>query len=221
MGVIPQTVLGKIEFFEAHLPIWAQDPVSIGLTAPQIVALSTLVDAARAAYEAAQVLRDNARSGTLDQNLAVGAMFDLGADFVKTIRAFAQTNNDPSVYVAANIPAPAPNTPLGPPQTPKELTATLNTAGQITLKWGGTRAGGTSYAIERSTAGAGGPWSLIGTSEERAFTDSAVPRGHDFVSYRVTASRSGGSSAPSAAVAVLFGTVGGESSSGEGLSLAA
>ncbi len=223
MGVVPQTINGKIQFFETHLPVWAKDPAAIGLTPAQILTMTNDVAQARADYDAAQAGRSTAKALTQAQNDSVSVMADFGGDLIKTIRAFAETTNDTGVYVLAEIPAPAPPTPLGPPATPTDLAANLNTAGEITLKWAGTRAGGTSFAIERSTTGNTGPWTLIGTSEERSFTDTVVPRGVDAVTYRVIASRAGGSSAPSASVAVLFGNsnTAGESSSGEGLTLAA
>ncbi len=35
MGVVPNTRIGKLEFYEAHLSTWAAQAANIGLTAAQ------------------------------------------------------------------------------------------------------------------------------------------------------------------------------------------
>jgi hypothetical protein len=218
MGTVPTPIVGKIEFFEEHLLYWAADPAGIGITAPLVADLAARTAAARASYESAREARTSARTSTFQQHLDVDSMYTLGADMIKMMRAYAETTDDPGVYAAAQIPPPSPGEPLGPPQTPGDLAGGLNSAGQIELHWGGTRTGGTSYRVERSVNSAGGPWTLIGTSEERAFTDTAVPTGLDTISYRVTAVRSGGASNPTNPFTVLFGSTG---EAAGGLSLAA
>lgn len=223
MGTVPSTIVGKIEFFEEHLPVWAVNPAGIGITAAQVAALSALVNTARDSYEAANAARTAARTATTAQNLDVDTMYDLGADLIKMIRAYAEATNNPTVYNNAQIPPPAPAAPLGPPQTPKDVSGVLNSAGHIELRWSGTRTGGTSFLVERSVNSSGGPWTLIGTSEERTFTDEHVPTSIQTVSYRITAVRSGGASNPTNPFTILFGTASesGEGAAGGGLSLAA
>jgi hypothetical protein len=222
MSTVTQTYIGKIEFFEAHLPIWSVNPASIGLDAAQVATLATLTATARTEYDNLVAIRANALAATNTQKDANNTMYDFGADLIKTIRAFAQTTNNDTVYNDAAIPPPSPPTPLGPPATPKNVNAQLNTAGEIDLTWDASRAGGTSFIIERSTAGATGPWTMIGSVEAVEFTDTAVPTGLTSVSYRVTANRSAGSSTPTAAVTVPFGNSGASTaSSSEDLTLAA
>ncbi|MCL4222707.1 MAG: hypothetical protein KJZ65_15215 [Phycisphaerales bacterium] len=225
MGTVPVKINDKIAFFETHLPVWGANTAAIGLTAAQVTSLATLTAAARSAFTAAITARNAARAATSAQNDAVALMGEFGGDLVKTIRAFAETTNNPNVYNIAVIPPPAPPAPLGPPATPTNLTTTLNNAGQVQLSWGGTRAGGTSYLIERSVASSAGPWTLVGISEERKFTDQNVPSAVPSVSYRVSATRSGGTSNPTAPVTILFGTASGHGSAESGgsgsLSLAA
>ena len=226
MGTVPQSYIGKIEFFEAHLPIWSTDPAAIGLDAAQVATLATYTANARTEYDNLVAVRANARAATNTQKDTNDIMYNFGADLIKTIRAFAQTTNNDAVYNDAAIPPPSPPTPLGPPATPKNVNAQLNTAGEIVLTWDATREGGTSFIIERSTASATGPWTMIGSVEAVDFTDTAVPTGLNSVSYRITANRSAGSSTPTAAVTVPFGNTGSSNSSnstagGEDLTLAA
>ena len=215
MAVLPDKIAERLAFFEQHLPVWAADPAAIGLSAAQVASLSNFVVAARADFDAAQDARSISRSATVSQNASIGDMTKFGSDLIKTIRSFAQTNNDINVYTAAQIPPPSPPTPLGPPETPANFTGTLNSVGAIELSWNASRAGGTSFTIERSVGGIDGPWTIIGTSEDKDFTDTAVPRAVDTISYRVTASRSGGSSNPTSPFSVFFGNTGSAGSSGE------
>jgi len=68
-----------------------------------------------------------------------------------------------------------------------------------------------------------GPWIFIGASEERRFTDEVVPSSVASISYRVIATRAGGTSEPTMPATVLFGNdASGEGNEGnEGLTLAA
>lgn len=223
MATVPNGIAEKLAYFETHMPIWTADPAAIGLTAQQLLTLGTMVQDARAAYNEAITARNTSLAATQNQTDLIALMSAFGGDIIKTIRAFAETTGDPGVYNAAQIPPPAPPAPLGPPETPTDLNGVLTTDGEIQFKWKGTRKGGTSYTISRSVTGANGPWTMIGTSEERSFSDIAVPLGLDSVMYRVRAARSGGFSQWSLPITFVFGTASAStsSSSGTGLTIAA
>jgi hypothetical protein len=228
MPIIPRNLVGKIEFFEQHLPVWAVDPAAIGLDAGQIVDLTARTTQARSDYESAIAIRNSAKAATETQNSAVDFMFDLGADLVKTIRAFAETTDDDAVYAAAQIPAPAPPKPTGPPEMPTNLTADVNNFGSIVLEWKGSRAVGTQFILQRQMIPVGapaGPWTFVGSSVTNDYTDTTVPTGFAGVSYRVYAQRAGGTSDVSTPTTISFGTGAGNSSSetasGDDLTLAA
>ena len=51
MAIVPDTRIGKIEFYEAHLPPWSTNAVAIGLTAAKMTAFADLVKNARSAYD--------------------------------------------------------------------------------------------------------------------------------------------------------------------------
>lgn len=220
--VLPGARSAMISWFRQRIAQWAANAAALGVDPAQIVSLSTLLDTAEADEESAFQARNASKSATVVYYNSSDQLRDFGAEIIKAIKLQAESTNDPNVYALADVPPPAAPSPLGPPATPKDLTATLNTAGEITVEWDGSRAGGTSFTIQRSTSGITGPWTIVGTSEERLFKDTAVPRGFDAVSYRVIAARSGGASGPSSAVSVLFGNTNSEQSSGgEGLTLAA
>jgi hypothetical protein len=216
MGVIPTTIIGKIQFYETHLPVWAVDPTAIGLTALQLADLSLLTTAARADFDSTQSIRDAARASTLDQKVSVNAMQELGGDLVKTIRAFAETTNDDTVFSAAQIPPPAPPTPAGPPDMPTEVSAEINNFGYVLIKWKGSRSFGTQFVLQRQltpVGGAPGTWTYAGSSTTNDYTDTTVPTGFASVSYRVYAQRAGGISDASGTTTIAFGTGSGSNSS--------
>lgn len=226
MSIIPRTIVGEIEFFEQHLPIWAAAPTTIGLTAMQISDLTTLTAQARADYESAQAKRNSARAATETQNTSVASMHNLGADLVKTIRAFAETTDDPSVYTTAQIPAPAKPTPTPPPETPTDVAAVINNFGYVVISWKASRAVGTQFILQRQLTPLNAPplaWTYAGSSVTDNYTDTTVPTGYAAVSYRVYAQRASGTSDASNVATLQFGSgLGTSSQSGEGsLSLAA
>lgn len=210
-----------ISWFRQRIVQWAANAAAIGVDPAQIVEMNSKLDAAEADQEAAFQARNASRSATVVYYASSDDLRDFGSELIKTIKLKAESTNDPGVYALADVPPPSAPTPLGPPATPTNLKGKLLNTGEIVVSWKGSRAGGTSFAVRRSI-GSDGPWTLIGTSEERTFTDTAVPAGSDRVSYRVTASRSGGTSDASNPLVVSFGNTGGQQSAGgEGLTLAA
>lgn len=221
--VIPSSREAMIQWFIERIAYWNKDPAAIGLTSPQIAALANLLQAAETDLDTARTARIDSKQATLNYHTTSDELRTFGGDLVKTIKAFAETTDDPSVYTQAAVPPPSPPTPLGPPMTPTNVTGTLNSVGAIELAWKASRAGGTSFTIERSVSGTSGPWTIIGTSEEMTFTDQAVPTGLASLNYRITAARSGGASNPTTPYTVLFGTTssGNTASGSNDLTLAA
>src|SRR5437764_12330101 len=117
MSLIPQSLVGKIEFFENHLADWIANSVAIGSSAAEITALQTKVTAARASYLAQQTAQETAKSKTLTVRDDVFTMMNAGSDVIKKIRAKAATDGN-TVYTLANIPAPAIPSPVPAPGTP-------------------------------------------------------------------------------------------------------
>jgi hypothetical protein len=190
MSTIPTTLAEKLAFFEQHLPIWAVDPLSIGLSAAQVATLTSMVVSARSTFDFAGTQRAASRAATNDQTIAFSAMTDLGGDLIKTIRAFAETNDDPNVYSAAQIPPPAPPSPPGPPALPTALKAKFMTPFGIRLDWKGSIAQGTYFAIFRQVAGETA-FTNIQTTRDKFYEDLSLPGGIDAASYYIAAFRDG------------------------------
>jgi hypothetical protein len=188
MSVVPRPIGEKLSFFEQHLPVWTKDPASIGLNSDQVAELSVLVSQAREKVDEVNDLRSRSRAATNSQSVAVGAMAELGGDLIKTIRAFAETNNDPNVFGAAQIPLPAPPTPAGPPDQPKILKAQLLSPFGLRITWEGSAARGTYFNVWRKLGGERS-FSFVGTAKTRRLDDLTIPDGSASVSYFVAAHR--------------------------------
>ena len=191
MATTPSTRIGKIEFYEAHFQTWATNAAAIGLTDPQILALNTLVADARAAFNSAETARAASKGATLVFHDAADDMATIGSNLIRTIRNFAESNEEPGVYALAQIPAPATPTPVGPPCRPFDLTVGLAATGAIELGWKADNpsgASGTVYEIQRSIGG--GPFTFIDVAGERTFTDEIFPAGSSSIVCQITGVRS-------------------------------
>lgn len=195
MGVVPDSRLGKIEFYEAHIAPWTSNAAAIGLTPAAVTALGTLTTQARAAFNAAEAARQAAKAATQNFYDKVRAMHNgpgAGADMIQTIRNHAETKNDPNVYVLAQIPPPATPGTTPPPGTPFDFTVGLLQNGALELRWkcnnpSGTV--GTIYEVKRRTGGSGA-FGYVGSSGVKNFTDDTVPAGSPSVTFQITAVRS-------------------------------
>lgn len=205
--IVPDTILGTIEFYEQRLTDWATSAEQIGLTPQQANDLVGRVAAARNAYNAAQLIRQQSRNATATQTQAVGDLRSFGADLIATIRAFADLQADPTaVFQSAEINPPKPtNTPAPPPVPATDVSATLLTSGAIRLSWKGTTANGTFYDVYRRI-GDSGQFTLIGSSATRGFDDNSLPAGTASAAYYCVSRRDQFASDPSTPALVRFGS---------------
>lgn len=188
MALVPQTIVGKIQFYEEHIQFWAANPVAVGLEATDIAAFAPVVAQARADFDAALAARTAAQGATETQNFSVADMADIGAGFIDTIRAHAKKTGDNNVYALAGIPAPQPPTPAGPPDQPTQLTATLLPGGGLRLKWKGSVAQGAYFSVYRKVEGASS-FTLLKSPKDKTYDDLSIPGGTTNVTYYIQAIR--------------------------------
>ncbi len=188
MAVLPGSRLARIEWFEQRLANWAANAAAIGLNSAQVIALQQRVTAARTGYNGAQQSRNGSKASTVTFHTSEDEMADLGRDLIKTIKAFAETSNDPNVYALAEVPPPAPPTPAGPPDAPTDLRGSINNDGAVELKWEGTLSHRTFYEVYRRAEGESA-WSFIASMGAKSFLDDTLASGCSAVLYRVRAKR--------------------------------
>lgn len=170
MPVLPQGKLDKLMWFEERISQWQANAVAIGLTPALATSMKGLITAGRAAYDAAQAARIAAKNATFTQDVAIGAMVDLGGDLIATIKSFAETTNNPAVYTLSSVPPPAPPSPPPPLTPPEDVLADPNADGTITLKWKGSLKFSTFYAIFRKGPGET-TFSPLATVAAKSFID--------------------------------------------------
>ncbi len=217
MATLPDTRLGKIEFFEQRIAPWTTNVTAIGLEGTQVVNLDALTTAARDAYEAAQAARNASKAATQEFYDAVAAMVggdDAGSDMIEQIKNHAQSTGNPNVYVLAQIPAPAAPSPAPAPGRPSNFEVSLVPInGALTLRWKCANPAGTSgtmYKVERRI-GASGSYVTLDTVGEKSFTDESLPTSaasaEGGVTYQITAMRSTIKGSP-AGLTINFGAPG-------------
>lgn len=211
MGVVPSKDLEAIQFFESHVPVWQANAVAIGLTAAMVTGLDNAAKAARGSYTAQQNAREAAKAATTALHNNVTNLRGVGGDLIKTIKAFADTTNNPAVYATAQIPPPAPPTPLPPPGQPTGFEVQLTGSGAIFLKWKSTNSSASSgafFTVKRKLAGEG-QFTLVGGTGSKSFVDDGVPFGASSVTYLVQGFRGTEPGAESEQLTVQFGVGGG------------
>jgi hypothetical protein len=210
MGVLPDTRLAQLEYCESKNPVWTAQAANLNLTTGMMTTLVSLTTAARAQYNAMVAAHSAARAATQSWYDAQEAMRDKAAEYIKTIKAYAGTTNNPNVFNLAQIPPPKAPSASTPPATPANVTATLLNSGAIQLDWKGSLSHGVSFTIWRRF-GAEANVSQIGTiSGAKTFIDTGLPVGIETASgvwYQVRAERVGLVSDFSEPIFVRFGAV--------------
>lgn len=186
MTIVPRSRPDAIDWLGAHLPVWSADPTSIGLTAETITDLTTKHTVASSVQGDAQAANNAKLAASATFRSEADAMREAAVAAVQTIKAFAQTSGDPSVYQAAQIPEPVGPSPAEPPEAPSELTATFINGGRLDLAWKGKGPTGTFYNVLRRLDESE-PYVSIGTTTGKSFLDETLPAGTSRVEYQVVA----------------------------------
>ncbi len=205
--VIPSKPLEAISFFEAHVPVWQAVAVQIGLSATTVTQIDNATKAARTGYENQQSAKFAAKTATQAYNGLVAAMREVGGDGVRTIKAFADSTNNPSVYNLAQIPAPSAATPVAPPTEPTNFRVELTSEGGIMISWKSTGSSGGYYSVRRKLAGAGA-FTLIGNTGSKTFVDTTLAQGTTGATYIIQGFRGQTAGKPSEQLTIQFGVAG-------------
>lgn len=212
MPRLPSKVSELLTLCGSLVPVWeAAAPGSLGLLPADISSFKAAVLAANGAVADQFAAKESAKEATITANKTVRILREEGADAIRKIDAFALASADPeAVFAAAHIPAPQPRTPSQPPGQPSQVTATLDDQGNVTLKWKCTNppGGNVVYTIGRSMS-ATGPFTPVGVSGRRSFTDETIPGGSTAVFYTIRGLRGQTAGPVSATFVLRFGQGGG------------
>lgn len=203
---VSERITAEINYWTNLWPLWQTTPTKFGLIAAQVTNLKNAADAARNAYDAAQAARKAAKDATQAQSEALRAMRTVGREDVNIIKAFIEQSGDPTLWADAGLTPPAPRGTVPPPTAPFDITGTLDTEGNFTLRWKSSQpagASGTVFSIYRGLND--DEPTLLDTVGPRTFTDEGIPAGTRTVAYFIKAKRSGKTSPASAMFTVRFG----------------
>ncbi len=200
-----------LEWCAQHATVFTSNAAAIGLTPAQATAFKNAAVAAIEADANQFAAKQAAKAATTTANLKVGDLRRAAGDTVRLIKAFAESTNNPNVYVVAQIPPPAQPAPLPAPGKPRDMIVGIEpSSGAITLRWtcdNPRGASGTSYIVRRR-AGATGDFEFVGVTGSKKFTDSSFQAGPDQVMYTVQAQRADSSGPVSDILVINFGRTG-------------
>ncbi|XVJ59735.1 MAG: hypothetical protein HEQ23_10155 [Tepidisphaera sp.] len=210
---LPRTIPELANWANTRSALWQLNGALVGLQPGQITGFKNLVTAFIAARDAAEAARVASKNATEALDNAVRSVRTTGGQYVNLIKAFAESTNNPNVYVLAGVsPNDAPGTPPAP-NAPDQFTVGVNGDGSLTLRWKvaqPTGVGSVVYVVSRRINGGEGPFSVVGTAggREKSFTDGTLPVGVDQVEYIVTARRGNEPGVSGPIFKVQFGSVG-------------
>jgi hypothetical protein len=210
MATYPKNRAEFLTWAEAHVDVFTSQAANIGLTAAQATAFKNQVGTLRGRTTAQEAARLAAKAATEAAVDADGDTRELTSDLVRSIRAFATNNNNPNVYVLAQIPAPNSGAPVPPPGQPTDFKVELNSDGSITVKWKAKHPEGSDrvvYFVQRKLISEDS-FRLIGGSGEKSYQDDTLPVGIDGATYIITAQRGNVQGQPSRQLTVTFGSGG-------------
>ncbi len=177
MPRVPTSVSDLLQFCSEHAATFTPSPTTLGITAADVTKLKAAVSEAQAAVTAQSATKDAAKAATLTANTKVKNLRTMIGNLVRTIVSFAEAAADPSaVFAAAQLDPTSPRSPSVPPGTPTDMAATLNTDGDLTLKWKCVNppGGNVVYSITRRIGGTG-QFVQVGLVGKREFTDENLP----------------------------------------------
>ena len=191
MSTVPNKKVERIGYYEDREDLWETNAVPMGSSTTTVADWKAKVAAARAKYQAFKIASDTAKSLYIEFMTSYDAMSTSGASIIDQVRAKAKIDGN-DIYALANVAAPAPYTPKGPPGAPNEFKAALGGNGAVELSWKCKNPPGTSgtmYQIYRRTSDVG-PFTFLGGSGSRKFIDNSLPAGTTVITYMIQAMRS-------------------------------
>lgn len=193
---------------EQHLDLWESAPPStLGLAPATVTAFASLVAQARKDFDSANAIRLASKQATVAQKESFRDMKREASDMVNTIKSFIEQSGNSGLWTTAGLEPPAPRGEAPPPNAPFQLSGTLDSEGNLILKWKASQPQGLSsviYSVRRAFNNAT-TYTLLDTVGGKKFIDSTVPTGTTRVSYTVTAKHGTNVSAPSESLTMEFG----------------
>jgi hypothetical protein len=186
--VLPSSREQMIAWFAARAPDWAANAAAIGISPAQVLEVAARLSAAENTLTIATNTRIASKDATIDYYSDADSLREYGADLIKVIKAFAESNDDQGVYALASVPPPAPPSPAGPPPAPTNLTIKLLPGGGLRLAWKGTTSQSAFFGVYRKAEGETA-FTLLDAPADKFFDDTTIPAEANTVTYYIQARR--------------------------------
>lgn len=208
---MPITIPELINWCNTHAGLFSTNAASIGLSAADATAFSTLAASLETFNGKAQDARQASKDATKQLQSSIDAIRALGNAYILRIKAYAEATNNDNVYALAGITPSDPPSTLPAPVAPETFTASVNPDGSLTIKWKVSQPAGVTnvqYLVSRRVNTATGPFALLtAVGSEKTFTDVTLPVGVDRVEYIVQPKRGTVLGPQSNVFAIQFGSV--------------
>ncbi|UYV11230.1 MAG: hypothetical protein NCW75_07925 [Phycisphaera sp.] len=175
-----------LDWINAHLEPWGDNAAAIGLDPTEVTALVTLAGSAETARTEADTARQASKASTLNWYDKADAAMNWARDLILKVKTHAAINNDPQVYVLAQMSPKDPPGETPAPDVPSDIKAELLDQGRVRLTWKGKGPRGTFYIVKRRLTSETN-FTVVATVTDKAFTDEALPFGTDRVTYAIDA----------------------------------
>ncbi len=188
--IVPTKRNERVEFYKARTPSWAGSATLIGTTTAAVTDLDAKIAAAESARDEQVAALAQAKTKTASFYAAVDAVTIAGAAIIKDIRGEGQRTNNPAIWEAAMIPAPAVPAPIAPPGQPYDFKVALDGNGNLIITWRADNPAGTQtvYRVYRTISGQ--PQTYLGDIGGRKYIDDSLPAGATEVTYAIQGVRS-------------------------------
>lgn len=212
---LPSKLSDLVNWCSTHVDLFDLNHAAIGMSVLQSSAFKGAVETMNAKIAAAQMARQASKDATFEQSEAVSAVRSIAGELIAQTKVFASTSNNMTVYSLAGISPDAPPTPLGPPNTPTQLSASVNPDGSLNLTFKAVQPRGMSGVQYRIFRRYGttlvGPFNLVGDAgSNKRFTDTTLPVGVDRVEYMIQPKHNNVYGEQSSVFALQFGSVPGD-----------
>lgn len=195
----------QVEQVQTYSPRFNLNAAALALTAPQLAALDDALSLSDTAYQDHLDAMLASKAATQDWYDKANEAITIARGLIKSIKAKAQVDDNPELYVLSGIPVPDTTpTPSAPPSAPSDFAAAVTNTGYVQLTWKGTRSSLITTNIWRRLANEAS-YTMVGAVTGSNWTDTTVPAGTTTASYYGVAVRKGQSSEPTEIVMINFG----------------
>jgi len=185
MANIPKTMSELLDWAPLHAVQWLDHAEALGLNPSSVEQFAQEVEAFKLRKAQSSMAHNAAASATLRLNEQEQAVRHLAGLLVRQIKTHAETVADPALIPLALLRPDSPPTTLPAPATPSSFTWSMNSSGELTIKWKVRQPRGVQNVIYRVRRALNfGPFELLDTvGSQKRYTDAAIPAGTRTVAY--------------------------------------